>query len=92
MGVLARRAGVSPEEVGYVNAHATSTPAGDLAEYRAITAAVPTKRCADGEHLCRVLDVNTTATTVRWPDCSSAAGATEFPLAMCTLCLSGDWA
>ena len=37
------RAQINPEQVGYVNAHGTSTPAGDLAETQAI-------RAVYGEH------------------------------------------
>src|SRR5690554_7571961 len=36
MGNALRDAGVAVEEVGYINAHGTSTLAGDLAESRAV--------------------------------------------------------
>ena len=36
MRVALRRAGIERERVGYINAHGTSTPAGDAAETQAI--------------------------------------------------------
>lgn len=35
------RAGIAPEELGHVNAHATSTPAGDVVEARVLARTVP---------------------------------------------------
>ncbi len=38
-----KSANLRPEDVNYINAHGTSTPAGDMAEYRAIAHVFPQK-------------------------------------------------
>ena len=53
MRMALRDAGVSPEAVGYVNTHGTSTPAGDVAECQAITAVF-------GDHAKKGLMVSST--------------------------------
>jgi len=62
-----RSAGLAPDEVGYVNAHGTSTPAGDVSETKAI-------RLAFGEHADR-LAVSSTKSMIG--HLFGAAGAVE---------------
>ena len=56
MSSAMKDAGLNPQQIGYINAHGTSTPAGDLAESRAI------ERCF-GEHAKKVMVSSTKSMT-----------------------------
>jgi 3-oxoacyl-[acyl-carrier-protein] synthase II len=75
MGFALSNADASPEEVVHINAHATSTPVGDIAEYNGI-------RRAFGDHTDNIA---VTATKSMTGHLLGAAGALEAVLTILTL-------
>jgi len=79
MTLACREAGVSPDAVGYINAHGTGTPLNDSAEAAAITRWAG-KRAA-------TLPVSSTKASIG--HLLGAAGAVE--AAICVMALNGQW-
>jgi len=75
ISVALETAGIEPERVGYVNAHGTSTPLGDLAETRAL-------KQVFGDHAYQLAVSSTKSITGH---CFGSAGALE--AMMCALAL-----
>src|SRR5262249_32162957 len=69
------RAGITPEDVGYINPHATSTPQGDAAEYMAL-------KKVFGQRLARV---PISATKSMIGHLLGGAGAAESIAVVCSL-------
>lgn len=75
MRMALRDAGLNPEQIGYVNAHATSTPGGDAEEIAGIASVFPQGR----EHL------KVSATKSMTGHLLGAAGATELVISLLAL-------
>ena len=78
--IALEQAGVAPEEIDYVSAHASSTPLGDIAEARAIALAL-------GE---RAASVPVSGTKALYGHPLGASGAIE--AAICALAIRDGWA
>jgi 3-oxoacyl-[acyl-carrier-protein] synthase II len=73
-------AAVDPADIDYVNAHASSTPIGDVAEARAISASLG----------ARATTVPVSGTKALYGHPLGASGAIE--AAICALAIADDWA